>query len=680
MIPSLVAGELKASIVEYLATTFALSDDETYRALTEFLLDKEDGIFRGPFLRVRLPFVDAPEDVDTGLRWTPPGFRPYAHQVQAWQRLAGREVTPKPTLITTGTGSGKSEGFLIPVIDHCISRRAAGQRGIKALLLYPMNALVTDQERRIAKLLAEPEAVGAGVRAGVWIGDDHSVASRSAMTDSLLITDPGALMNDPPDILLSNYKMLDRLLTTPSRQRLWAANTPPDPRGGWDQPLTYLVLDEFHTYDGAQGTDVAMLLRRLGHRLGIATAQSPLAGVAPVGTSATLGSSIGATGEMLEFARKVFGVAFDATAVIGEQRKTVEEVCPDIDFSLPAPDPATVAALDLDDPVSGRNQLALAFTETGFDDAQDVGDRLLRHPLTAAMLRVAAERPRAWEAAVGAIAQQVPDWGKVYPDQPAEVAAALERFVALISQARGRTSSGAERPLFSVDVQVWIREVTRLLRSVAKQPAFRWNDSAVDPEAVVIELPSVYCTECGRAGWMGLANKASGQGSTAMEPVVPDEPAQVYRASISDRARTRALLRADPSEPDVLWFDPDDGRLYALDSEAAIRVPVLVGGMTDGDRDEAGRDEAAKQQRCPSCGRRDAIRFLGSRVTTLASVGITQMFGSSHVADDERKLLAFTDSVQDASHRAAFFSGRTQRFNLRATMSAALCKTVGGCR
>jgi len=144
VIPSLVAGELKASIVEYLATTFALSDDETYQALTEFLLDKEDGIFRGPFLRVRLPFVDAPGDVDTGLRWTPPGFRPYAHQLQAWQRLAGRDVTPKPTLITTGTGSGKSEGFLIPVIDHCISRRAAGQRGIKALLLYPMNALVTD--------------------------------------------------------------------------------------------------------------------------------------------------------------------------------------------------------------------------------------------------------------------------------------------------------------------------------------------------------------------------------------------------------------------------------------------------------------------------------------------------------------------------------------------------------
>ena len=182
MIPSLVAGELRASVVEYLATTFALSDDETYEALTRFLMDGEDGIFRGPYLRVRLPFVEAPEDADHGLRWTPPGFRPYAHQVLAWKRLAGRDVAPKPTLITTGTGSGKSEAFLIPIIDHCIARREAGQAGIKALLLYPMNALVTDQERRIAAMLTDPAATAAGVRAGVWIGDDQSTSTRREMT------------------------------------------------------------------------------------------------------------------------------------------------------------------------------------------------------------------------------------------------------------------------------------------------------------------------------------------------------------------------------------------------------------------------------------------------------------------------------------------------------------------
>ena len=670
MIPSLVAQELRSSIVEYLATTFALADDEAYAALTDFLLDEEDGIFRGPYLRVRLPFVEAAPAAELAVRWTPPGFRPYAHQLEAWRRLVGRGVQPKPTLVTTGTGSGKSEGFLVPVIDHCIAARAEGQRGIKALLLYPMNALVTDQERRIAGLLADPVASAAGVRGGVWIGDDKTLAARRDMGASHLISDPAALMDDPPDILLTNYKMLDRLLTNAGRQRLWAANTPPGGADSWRQPLTYLVLDEFHTYDGAQGTDVAMLLRRLGYRLGTATSQSPLGTITPVGTSATLGSSPTSVAEMCGFAERIFGVRFDASSIVGEQRRSVAEVCHDIDFSLPTPDPREVAALDPGD----VDALAMAFVGTGFDDAQDIGDLLLRHRVTRSLLSVAAVRPRTWPDAVDGVSRSLPEWERVHAEDRDVVAIALERFVALISHARGRTQSGGLRPLFAVEVQVWIREVTRLLRSVAEMPRFRWADSpaAVD-ETSGLELPSVYCTSCGRSGWMGVVNKAGGQGGAAIERLVHDEPADTYRASVQDRTRTRTMIRANPAEPDVLWLDTESGQVVNDDKAGnGGRIAVLVGGMTGADRSEEARDEAAKQQRCPSCGTRDAIRFLGSRVTTLASVGITQMFGSAHVADDERKLLAFTDSVQDASHRAAFFSGRTHRFNLRATISKAL--------
>lgn len=671
MIPSLVARELRGSIVEYLATTFALSDDEAYEALTKFLLDESDGIFRGPYLRVRLPFVDAPEDADLGVTWTPPGLHPYAHQLLAWRRLSGRGRLPKPTLITTGTGSGKSEGFLIPAIDHAIWARQQGQRGIKALLLYPMNALVTDQERRIATLLTDPTAQAAGVRGGVWIGDDGSLRPRRAMDGTHLISDPAELQADPPDILLTNYKMLDRLLTNATRQRLWAANTRPvDDAGTWEQPLTYLVLDELHTYDGPQGTDVAMLLRRFGHRLGTATDSSPLSGVGCVGTSATLGSSATASADMCSFAGKIFGVRFDATALVGEKRRSVAEVCSDIDFSMPVAVPEEVVALDPLD----LDALAEAFTGFGFDDAQAVGDRLLRHRLTASLLRVAAARPRAWQDAVAAIAQQLPEWGEALTRDSEAVEGALERFVALVSQARGRTSTGEKRPLFSVEVQVWIREVTRLKRTVSCVPAFRWADSppATDEDSAGLELPSVYCTSCGRSGWLAVANRAGGQGGAAIERLVYDVETDPYVVSIRDRERTRTMLSVNREEPDVMWLDPESGQVQSSDTEGETRIPVLVGGMTGDDRNEDARDEAAKRQECPSCGARDAIRFLGSRVTTLASVGITQMFGSEFVADDERKLLAFTDSVQDASHRAAFFSGRTHRFNLRATLSAAL--------
>lgn len=669
MIPSLVARELKTSIVEYLATTFALSDDEVYAALTEFLLDPTDGIFRGPYLRVRLPFIDSPDGAELGVTWTPSAFKPYAHQVLAWQRLAGRGAVPKPTLITTGTGSGKSEGFLVPVIDHCVWARGRGQAGIKALILYPMNALVTDQERRLAALLQDPAVQAAGVRGGVWIGDDGTVSARKEMDATHLISDPDALRSDPPDLLLTNYKMLDRLLTNEHRQRLWAANTrPPDDDGTWQQPLTYLVLDEFHTYDGAQGTDVAMLLRRLGHRLGSATSASPVTGIGCVGTSATLGSAPTAAADMCGFASKVFGVRFDATAVVAEQRRTVSEVCGDLDFSLPVPSPAALRMLDPLD----LDALAEAFTGEAFDEAHLVGQRLLRHRVTASLLRVASDRPRTWSDAVVALTAQIPEWDAVRRSDPEAVDIALERFVALVSHARSRTDAGVDRPLFSVEVQVWIREVTRLKRSVADLPRFRWADSptVVDDEPV-LELPAVYCTTCGRSGWLGVANRAAGQGQGAIERLVYDDEVDPYAVSVRDRDRTRTMIRAAPSESDVLWLDRATGQVHSTEGDTE-RIPVLVGGMTGDPRNGETRDEAARRQQCPSCGTRDAIRFLGSRVTTLASVGITQMFGSDHVADDERKLLAFTDSVQDASHRAAFFSGRTHRFNLRATLSGAL--------
>ena len=81
-------------------------------------------------------------------------------------------------------------------------------------------------------------------------------------------------------------------------------------------------------------------------------------------------------------------------------------------------------------------------------------------------------------------------------------------------------------------------------------------------------------------------------------------------------------------------------------------------------------DDEARRSECPSCGGVEGIRFLGSRVASLASVSISQLFGSALVDDGERKLLAFTDSVQDASHRAAFFNGRTHRFNQRIAITS----------
>ena len=161
--------------------------------------------------------------------------------------------------------------------------RGQGQQGIKAIVLYPMNALAADQEKRFARLIWQTsELQAAGIRVGNYTGR-YDPADPGASADSGTramgkdhgISNHGVQQEDPPDILLTNYKMLDYLLLRPQDQQLWRFNEP--------GVLRYLVLDELHTYDGAQGADVACLIRRLKERLAI-----PKGALCVVGTSATL--------------------------------------------------------------------------------------------------------------------------------------------------------------------------------------------------------------------------------------------------------------------------------------------------------------------------------------------------------------------------------------------------------
>src|SRR5690554_6615685 len=154
MFPTVVTSEVQRALLDYLRTTFRLADKELEEALFRFLKDEQTGMFRGPYLDVRLPFRKAPEDWEarSPLDFGPP-FLPHAHQLRAFERLSARDRQPQNTLVTTGTGSGKTECFLFPLLDHCRRARQRGEGGVKAIILYPMNALATDQAERLAKLL-----------------------------------------------------------------------------------------------------------------------------------------------------------------------------------------------------------------------------------------------------------------------------------------------------------------------------------------------------------------------------------------------------------------------------------------------------------------------------------------------------------------------------------------------
>ncbi|MGU3292509.1 DEAD/DEAH box helicase [Williamsia sp. M5A3_1d] len=645
--PSLLAEDTRSSIVEYLSTTFALSDPTAQVALRGFLASPETGIFRGPYVKIRTPYQSVGQGWQSPLEWLPEGFRPFQHQAEAFQRLSTKGKPAQPTIVTTGTGSGKTESFLLPILDHARRAAARGETGIKAIILYPMNALVTDQARRLAEYIYDDPRL-ADVTAGVYIGGN---GKRRRPTQHALIDHRDTLRQNPPDILLTNYRMLDLLLLRAADTGLWSDAA---------TSLQYLVLDEFHTYDGAQGTDVSMLLRRLGAKVGVAGEGRPLGRVTPVATSATLGGG-SRTNELRAFAETVFGTPFEAEALVTETALTAVDVVGDVDFTLEIPtvgDILNTPTPESSDPQSWVPLAEAVLNAAGhpvngkgpdFTDPVVVGESLRRHFLTRVVIDVLGGHPRSISDAVTGIAQAgILPWGVHNTSRPEEVQAALLKFLALLSVARVQDPHGTLRPLVNVQVQVWVREVSRLLRAVAPDPEFHWWHDG--PGEGPRTLPAAYCRVCGRAGWTAA--------TTELGDSLSGEPVAVWRNSArpTSRAKTRVLLAADATEDGVSHLDPETLELQPKPGHGLLPVHVSATG------------EDAANEVCPSCGARNAIRFVGSSVATLLSVGLTTEFGSSVLADDEKKTLVFTDSVQDAAHRAAFIEGRAFAFNFRSAL------------
>jgi ATP-dependent helicase YprA (DUF1998 family) len=668
--PTLAAEELSANLTQYLSTTFALADPPVREALETFLNHSVNGIFRGPYLRIRTPFQVADPGWRDALEWAPEQPVPYLHQVQAWRRLSSLNREPQPTLITTGTGSGKTEAFLIPVLDHC--RRAKAQqdaeRGVKAVLLYPMNALATDQAKRLSDLLAEnPELQQ--VTAGLYIGEVPDT------TYPRVLTERSEIRSQRPDILITNYKMLDLLLQRGDDLPLWQ-----------DAGIAYVVVDEFHTYDGAQGTDVAMLLRRLAAATGHSRPGRPLGGICPVATSATLGES-GRSGDeqrIRDVAEQVFGTGFGENSVIGEQRLPPEKFLSEVDYSLPLPAPRELAALG-DPRVDPQAQAQIIKLVTG----QEITDRvelarvLRTHILTHALLDVLGGKP----ATPAEILEQIPRrgayfWGEAFGRSPKQTAAALARFVALLSLAR----DPGGRPFLHIETHLWIRPLSRLLRVIAPSARFGWSGED-SPELETTQggvpresLPAIYCRHCGRSGWAVLSPEKDPQ------QLIPDPP-KIYRASLSSKRLVRPLIAATAQEVAACTAGrPGAGAVYLLSPEGTRIRPLDPARDATGNADvkvlaDLRHDKdgvfAAEHDRCPACGMDDGTRFLGAGLAALASVAITELFTGGELPPEQRKTLLFNDAVQDAAYRAGFVASRSYSFSLR-TLVAAILDDGGG--
>jgi DEAD/DEAH box helicase domain-containing protein len=166
MLPVHLADNIRKQVLYYLQSTFSFRDKRVARAFENFLEDPETGLFKGPWVQLRRPFRPVPEGAFIPFEIHVP-FQPFWHQSRAGLRLFSWNQQPQSTIITTGTGSGKTECFSYPILDHCRRARLAGQHGIKAIVLYPMNALAADQEKRFARAIWEDADLrSAGIRVG----------------------------------------------------------------------------------------------------------------------------------------------------------------------------------------------------------------------------------------------------------------------------------------------------------------------------------------------------------------------------------------------------------------------------------------------------------------------------------------------------------------------------------
>jgi ATP-dependent helicase YprA (DUF1998 family) len=312
-----VTKTLQRNYVRYLMTTFNVgrSEPDLAEALRRELA-APGALFRGPFLELNPPYLSGRslrQLADDGIvtealcnlrsdiepssqRPLPPDRLLYLHQERAIRHiLAGRNL-----VVASGTGSGKTECFLLPVLHDLLTDPTPG---VRALLIYPMNALVNDQLERLRNLLR-----GTGITFGRYTSElaERETEGRNKTPQAPVneivsretIRGSACHVPNPPQILITNYAMLEYLLLRPQDAPLFNS-------GLW----RFICLDEAHTYTGAQGIEVSLLLRRLKHRLSKQRGE-----IRCIATSATLIRDD--TAAAARFAAHLFGEEFAATDVV----------------------------------------------------------------------------------------------------------------------------------------------------------------------------------------------------------------------------------------------------------------------------------------------------------------------------------------------------------------------------
>lgn len=315
--PVIASKHIVDKYLRYLSTIFDINDSE-YSKLFKQQLAQADQFYKGPFLDVSDSFAKglAPQEMisrnelaQSFSRFTLNMSRElYEHQYSAVKKVLDHHNI----VVSTGTGSGKTESFLIPILNELAQQYESGKlsAGVRALVIYPMNALANDQMERLRVILKSFPEITFGSYTGQTQNEYKTALSKyrdlNNNTEPLkneLISREQMHLN-PPHILITNYSMLEYLMLRPSSSIFF------EPL--YAKQWKYIVLDEAHVYHGSTGIEVSMLLRRLRSRLGNPDINYIL-------TSATLGDE-NENKQVAEFASDLCAAPFDIEDVIRANR------------------------------------------------------------------------------------------------------------------------------------------------------------------------------------------------------------------------------------------------------------------------------------------------------------------------------------------------------------------------
>lgn len=648
MQPFIFNQQIREEYKSYIATTFPIKNPDLAARFDAQIISNHL-IWKGPYISLSSEFKEG--QTITALHQQGLLHDEMLHIFNNWQLRYHQELAfhaisnQNNTVVATGTGSGKTEAFLIPIIDYCLKHR--GVTGTKALLMYPMNALANDQLDRIKKLLK-----GSGVTFGIYTGTTPTEGGDNGGIAEF-ITSRKEIQRKKPDILLTNYSMLELLLTRREDKVLFK-----------EKQLQFLVLDEVHTYTGVLGTEVAALIRRLKAHTG------SVGKLTCIGTSATIekGEGNDPKVKICGFAHNLFGEAFSVDHVVEEHYKP--QVKNERQYDPAAPKSFDYGCLKilLDSPSKEFIEKSLeqlcGILMKG-DDGQISLIKTLKSNRFFTLLEQELQSPKSVEELITTVKSHFPTRSTL---SDAEIVHEIEAYITIASLI---TNEYDER-LILPKLHNFYRGLNNIqLCSNAGCHTFTEQGADTCPACHSQTLTFETCRTCGEDFFRARYEEETDFREMIFVQLKPTDTFDADKQTLhltynmdlysNDLGKNQMVNGCFCPQCKALTIQNKHCNDVCINTECnGIMKPVLV---VVGNKNTLGTIT-----NCPSCGDYvNAGRDIVTPLTTFQAPTISMLSKSmfDHLDEHERRMLIFADNRQDTAYQAGYINDKINEFIIR---------------